>query len=223
MKTEQSKPIKLILLISIVIIIVGGIVILTKGFNVGLDYSEAKNIKIYFEASYNDNDLNQILNDVFENENRKIQEIEYFHDAVSIKIKNVSDEQIDNLKQKIGEKYNIDDIDKHIIVNDIPGLKLKDLAKPYIMPIIIATIIIFIYIVIRFRKIGIKETVLIPVVELFVIQLTYISLIAICRIPFGKLVIPVSILLYILSIVCTIIKLSNKEEQINLKENSKNK
>ena len=58
---------KIIFIISILIIIAGIIVILTKGFNMGIDYSQSKNVKIYFTEAYDNENVNQMLNDVFGN------------------------------------------------------------------------------------------------------------------------------------------------------------
>ena len=199
MKTEVLKLKKIIFIISILIIIAGIIVILTKGFNMGIDYSQSKNVKIYFTETYYNENVNQMLNDVFGNEERKVQDIEYFDNAISITIRTVNDEQISTLKEKVSEEYGIEDIDEHVIINDMPNYKLKDLIKPYIMPFTITTVTIFAYFGIRFRKLGLIKSVLSPLSILAIVEMVYISIIAICRIPFGKLIIPISILIYIAS------------------------
>ena len=173
MKIEELKLKKVILIIAILIIVAGGVVISTIGFNVGLDYSESQNIKIYFETEYDKDGLKQIVNDVFGNETRKFQDIEYFDDAVSITVKTASENQI---------------------------------------PLVISTVVIFAYLGIRFRKLGVKKAVLLPLGLLSLLEMIYISIIAICRIPFGRLVIPIALLIYIAIMVYILARLSKMEE-----------
>ncbi len=212
MKTEKSNIKRFILIISILIIVAGIVVISTIGLNMGLDYSEAKNIKIYFGTEYNNEQINQMLNDVFGSESRKVQDIEYFNDAISITIKQISDEQINTIKENVSKEYNIDDIDEHVLVNDMPSIRIRDIIKPYIMPIVITTIAIFAYFGIRFRKLGVINCVILPLSVLIVFELLYISLLAIFRIPFGKLVIPIALLMYIALIVSQVWYLNKMED-----------
>ena len=137
MKTEKSNLKRFILIISILIIVAGIVVISTIGLNMGLDYSEDKNIKIYFGTQYNNEQVNQMLNDVFGSESRKVQDIEYFNDAISITVKQISDEQINTIKDNVSKEYNIDDIDEHVLINDMPSIRVMDIIKPYIIPMII--------------------------------------------------------------------------------------
>ena len=212
MKIEELKLKKVILIIAILIIVAGGVVISTIGFNVGLDYSESQNIKIYFETEYDKDGLKQIVNDVFGNETRKFQDIEYFDDAVSITVKTASENQINSLEEKIIQEYNIDDIESHVIINNVPNYRLRDLIKLYIIPLVITTVVIFAYLGIRFRKLGVKKAVLLPLGLLSLLEMIYISIIAICRIPFGRLVIPIALLIYIAIMVYILARLSKMEE-----------
>ena len=212
MKTEKSNLKRFILIISILIIVAGIVVISTIGLNMGLDYSEDKNIKIYFGTQYNNEQVNQMLNDVFGSESRKVQDIEYFNDAISITVKQISDEQINTIKDNVSKEYNIDDIDEHVLINDMPSIRVMDIIKPYIIPMIITTIAILAYFGIRFRKLGVINCVILPLIALIIFELLYISFIAIIRIPFSKLVIPIALLMYIAVIVFIVWYLNNIEE-----------
>lgn len=223
MKTEASKFKKVILIIAILIILAGGVVIYTIGFHVGLDYSASQNIKIYFETSYEDTQIEQIVKDVFGNGSKRIQDIELFHDAVSITVKEVNEEQINNLKQRVSQIYNIEDIESHIIVNDMPSYRLRDVMKPYILPLTITTVAIFAYLAIRFRKIGMKKALLLPLGLLIILEAVYISIIAICRIPLGRYMIPIALLIYVATFVYTLARLAKIEEMESPKTKIKKK
>lgn len=223
MKTEASKFKKVILIIAILIILAGGVVIYTIGFHVGLDYSASQNIKIYFETSYEDTQIEQIVKDVFGNGSKRIQDIELFHDAVSITVKEANEEQINNLKQRVSQIYNIEDIESHIIVNDMPSYRLRDVMKPYILPLTITTVAIFAYLAIRFRKIGMKKALLLPLGLLIILEAVYISIIAICRIPLGRYMIPIALLIYVATFVYTLARLAKIEEMESPKTKIKKK
>lgn len=223
MKTKESKLEKIILIIAILIIVAGVVTINTVGFNIGIDYAKSKNIKIHFDDSYNMSDINNIANDVFGNEYKKVQEIEYFNNDVLITVKTISDEQISSLKEKVSENYNIEDIDEHIDVNDIPEYHFKDIVKPYVTPLVITTIAIFVYLGVRFRKLGVKKAILIPLGILTILELLYVSVIAISRIPFGRFIIPVSLVIYIITMILSVIRLSKIEESVKSEEKVRNK
>lgn len=223
MKTEASKFKKVILIVAILIILAGGVVVYTIGFHVGLDYSASQNIKIYFETSYEDAQIEQIVKDVFGNGSKRIQDIELFHDAVSITVKEANEEQINDLKQRVSQIYNIEDIESHVIVNDMPSYRLRDVMKPYILPLAITTVAIFFYLAIRFRKIGMKKALLLPLGLLIILEAAYISIIAICRIPLGRYMIPIALLIYVATFVYTLARLAKIEEMESPKTKIKKK
>ena len=73
------------------------------------------------------------------------------------------------------------------------------MIKQYILPFTIATVIILIYMVVRYRKIGIIKTILKVVIISIVSQATLLAVIAIIRIPIGRLTIPMVITVYLLT------------------------
>ena len=81
--------------------------------------------------------------------------------------------------------------------------------KNYVLPIIITAVIIVIYMVIRYHKNGILKvamsTVLVPVVG----ELILLSIIAITRMPLGRLTPVLVITMYIISLLYVI----NKNEK----------
>ena len=111
--------------------------------------------------------------------------------------KKISDEQKNTLNTKINEKYGINNTVDDIQVHYIPSNRLRDIIKPYIVPMLITTALILVYISIRFRKIGIGKVLSQAIILTIIAEALYISIIAITRFPINRLVIPVAIVIYI--------------------------
>ncbi len=199
---EKIKNVKKIVFpILILIIMIGAIIVATIGFNFGLIYEGHKRIKIYIEKDYSVEDLNNIIKDVLPNEKVLKQDIETFNKDVSFTVKNITAEQKKSLDSKIREKYKIDEKTKDVVVVvSEPHTRLRDIIKPYIKPLVITTIIIFVYILIRFRKLGFLNVTLTSLAPVIIMQALYFSVFAICRIPISKLTMPLSLLVYILTV-----------------------
>ena len=77
----------------------------------------------------------------------------------------------------------------------------RDIIKPYILPFAIATLIILLYMAVKYRKLGIIKTLVKTVVISVVAQATLLSVMAITRIPIGIVTIPLVITVYLLTLV----------------------
>lgn len=197
---EKIKEIKKVIMpIGILIIMIGAIVVATIGFKFGLTYQSHKRIEIYIDKEYSVEDVTNIIKEVLPNEKIVQQNIETFDKDISFTVKNISNEQVKTLKEKINTKYEIDEKTESIIIINEPHTKLSDIMKPYVKPLVITTIIICIYLVIRFRKLGLVSAGLLPIASIIILQALYYSIWAICRIPVSKLTMPLSLLVYILT------------------------
>ena len=78
---------KIVYAILAVIIIIGIIVIATVGFNVGVIYSNHREVNVYLGKEYNINDVRQIVNEVITDEEVIINGVEKFKDSLVIKAK----------------------------------------------------------------------------------------------------------------------------------------
>ena len=145
---------KIIFIVLAIIIIVGIVLTATIGLNVDIIYKNHEQIKIYIGKEINIKDIEVIAKEVFTKQKIQVEMIESFNDSCAINIENVTDEQIELLKQKITEKYGIEDLTNSIERTSIPNLRLRDLIKPYIIPVIISTLIVFGFMAIRFKNIG---------------------------------------------------------------------
>lgn len=219
---EKIKNPKIIYLIAALIIIVGIIVTCIWKTNFSLEYSEHTRINVYIGKEFNIDDIKQIAEEVFEKKEIKYQNIEIFNDSIAINVKELNDEELALLKEKVKEKYEIEEIDSNVTTMIIPHYRIRDIIKPYIVPIIITTIIILAYVGIRYLKLGLFTVIITLLIRLIVSEAVFTSIIQIFRIPVGVYTIPVAILVYILVTIVTVIGYENeatrKKEQEKKKE-----
>lgn len=182
-----------------VIILIGIIIIAAVGFNLDTNYKEYKLIEIKIGKEFNISDIESITNEVFSKKKVEIQKVGDFEETVVIKLadSDISDEQKNTLNTKINEKFGIENSVDDITVNVVPKIKVFDLIKPYIVPIAIITVVVLIYMAIRFRKIGAVKVVVQTVGMTVMAELLYFSIIAITRHQINELVMPVALVIYV--------------------------
>ena len=222
---------KNIIYIIICLIIVAGIVVWkTVGFNMELQYSSRKQIELTNKTGIEISDIKKMVSEVLGNTRFIVQPVETFGNAVSIVAEDMTKEQKNSIVEKFNEKYysensseeNKESSDKSsdkkidnddIKIVSIPFTRVKDVIKPYILPGIITLVLVTMYFTIRFRRLGYKKifakTLIVPVVA----ETLMFSIIAITRIPFGRIAITLGIALYLM----TIFVLTNKFENERIK------
>lgn len=214
---EISQKTKIVALLVAIIMIVGLIVTLTVGFNFDLKYQQAKKIQLYLEKNFEIADIKQITSEVLPNEKVMIQKVEVFEDTVSIIAKEISEEQRNNLVNKINEKYELELKADQIEITTIPHTRGRDIIKPYITPFLIATILILVYMAVRYYKLGMIKTILKTGLTVVLAQAVLDSVVVITRIPIGRLTIPLVLIVYVLSLLgmtsCLEKELSQKKEE----------
>lgn len=187
-----------VVFVGLVIVILAGIITaIAFGFNVDFEYKYHTLIGINIGKDFNISDIKSITDEVFSKQNVKIQKSGVYNDNVAIKVDNVTDEQKELLNTKINEKFGLENSVNDVDVNDIPSFKLRDVAKSYITPLIITTILVLIYMAIRFRKIGVTKIISQTLILSIIAELLYVSIIAITRYPVNRLVMPVGVVIYI--------------------------
>lgn len=191
---------KIIQILLICLIIAGTIVIATVGLNVGTKYSENTQISINIGKKFEVNDIKQITNEVFKNQTVLVQVIELYEDMVQVTVEEATSEQIEELNTKINEKYEIENAISDIGVMQNSNVRLRDIAKPYILPISIASIIIILYTMIVYRKLGVWKVLYTMAINIVAPQAILISLYAVTRLPINRLTVIISIIVYIISI-----------------------
>lgn len=185
-----------IFVVLFLIILIGLLIGAILGFNVDWDYKNYNLVGIDIGQDFNIDDIKSITNDVFPNQKLEIQKAEVYSDNVVIKVNEINDEQKNILNTKINEKFGIDNKVEDIEVNYIANYRLRDIIKPYIVPIIISTVLILIYMAFRFKKIGIAKVISQIICLSIIAEGLYIAILAITRYPVNRLVMPVGIVIY---------------------------
>ena len=200
-KIKKNK--KIIIGILIAIILIAGIAItLTIGLNFDLNYQETKQIQLNLGTEFDKNDIKEITDEVFSGQKVMIQTVEVFKDAVSIRTTDITDEQKQSLIDKINEKYEPAEIEADSVeIETIPHTRGRDIVKPYIAPFALATFIILVYMAFRYKKIGSTKTILKTLGMVILMQAILLSIIAIARIPIGRVTIPLVLGVYSLTLI----------------------
>ena len=200
-KQKMTKKSKVLIAIIAIVIIAGIIVTLTAGLNFDLRYRDSKKIELNLGTDFNISDIRQMTNEVMEGEQVIIQKVEVYEDTVSITAKDITDEQKQGLIDKVNEKYGTTLSADSVTIESIPNTRGRDIIKPYIAPFAIATLIILVYMAVRYYKLGIIKTLLKTVIILVVAQAVLLSVMAITRIPIGIVTIPLVITVYLLTLI----------------------
>lgn len=199
MKTKN----KVLILVGIIIIIIGIVITVTKGFNFDLRYEGGKRIELNLQKTFESSYIKQIAKEVI-GQDVVIQKVEIYEDAVSILSKDITEDQKNQIVTKINEKYGTEINAENTEIITVPHTHLRDLAQPYIIPFVIATVVILIYIGIRYYKFNIIKTIAKTIGIVIIWQVILYSIMAITRIPIGRLTIPLTLTIYMLSFVyCT--------------------
>jgi len=226
----MMKNKKIIVLALILLIIAGVVVVCLKGFCVDLMLKQHDSIEYKINEDFEIADIKNITKDVLGDKKFEIRIIELFDDAISINAENITTEEAESLVKKLDEKYkktevkentenvaiaeNADETnntEKNIEIISNPKIKLFSLFKVYIVPSIIAGVIIILYAGIRFKKLGSLKTMEKLVCLVIITVLSLLSIIAIVRFPINIYVIP-TIMLCVLAEL--IIFFSCKEKEL---------
>ena len=206
---DISKSKKIIAVIIILILLAGIIMLVAKGFNKGITYQKATKIKCYIANGYDKSDIKQITDEVFVNKIVQIQDVEKLNQVVSVRINNYTEEELENFKTKISEKYGIEKDDLEIYEIEVPTTRIKTLVTPYVLPVSLVTILAIIYVGIR----NIKSKDMIKKVaklltSLIVVAGLYFSIIVLAQIPVTEYMMPIALALYVATLLITVIKLN---------------
>lgn len=211
---------KIFYAILICVIIAGAIVIATMGLKTDITYSKNLRLDVYLGKECSRENVEQIAKEVLGNERVLIQQIEYYGDMFSITMSQEVEEldsKIEQLTAQFNEKLGLELKKEDVTKVYQPHIRLSSVLRPYLMPLAISMIIILVYVMIRYRKLGSFKTLALYVLTVLASELLYLSLLAICRIPINRLVTPIGLAIYV--IVITVItakyekKLDNYQEE----------
>ena len=201
---------KLLLGMLAIIFVVSLIMTAVKGLNVGTYYSEGYSIRFSIKDTINVEDVEQMAKDIW-GKDYLVQKLELFNDSVEIKVKDYTDEQLNQLKDRVNEKYSEELEITNLKIEQVSNIKIRNVIEPYIIPVILSLVIVLIFYAIRFR--GARKMLELLLWIIAVEGIAY-SVYAIGRLPFNTLTMPITMSLYILTILgfTTINELKNKED-----------
>lgn len=215
---KTTKKTKLICIVLAIVIIAGIAVVATMGFNIQLDMQNNNIIELNIEKDFEISDIKNIINEIFGNQEVIIQKVEVFEDTVSITAKEITDEQKKQIIDKVNEKYGTELNSDNIEIQYIPNMKLKDLVKPYIFAFSLSSVLIILYMMIRYKKLGAIKILLKTICSIIIAQAALLSIIAITRVPVGRLTIPMVIIVYIVTLFALTNNFENKLTEIKEEE-----
>ena len=200
----NQKNKKIIISAIIALVILGGIVAVNVwGFNKELRFEQSQKIDIYVEQKVDQNKIKQIADEVLGMHNM-VQTVEIYEEMVTIRARNISEEQRNNIVNKIKENYEFEQTAEKTDIETIPATRIIDMYKQYVVPFAISGALILVYMLIRYYKKGILKvlgrTVFIPIIA----ELILLSWMVIVRIPLGRFTPVLIILMYVASILFVI-------------------
>lgn len=205
-----------------IILVAGAAMMFIKGLAFDLQYQDNQKIEVNLEKEFDKKDIKEIAKEVFENQPVMIQAIEVYKDTVSITTTEITEEQKNNFVSKINEKYQLELKAEDVEIENVPHVRGRDIIKPYIVPFIISTVIILIYLLIRYYKLNSMEILVQAIGTIGLAQLVLLALMAITRMPIGRFTIPTVILVYMLSLYACTSKFE-KDLEIANSDNNKSK
>ena len=195
----------IILTIMIVTILIAGTIrIFTKGLAFDLKLQDTQKVEMVIGQKFEKKDIKDIAHEVFGKQPVLISTVEVYEETASITTTQISNEQKTELIKKINEKYGTDIKEDDVTVEQVSHVRGRDFIKPYIVPFVIATAIILVYLMIRYYKLNSAKVLLQSAVIIALSQLVLLGVIVITRMPNGRYTIPLVLLTYVFSTyICT--------------------
>lgn len=192
------------------LILAGIVVVLFRGFNVDFLLEQHEVIEFVIGKDFELADVYDICKEVFGNKKVVLKKIEVFNDSVSINVSSITNEEKENLIDKLNEKYGTTKDVSDVEVKTIAKVRIRDWVKPYIKPIMVSGIIILAYIAIRFREENLVKLISKIIGIMVITILALLSIFAICRVPMSPIYIMGLIAVVLVELVIYIARLNNK-------------
>lgn len=191
---------KILVILVVILLVIGMFLIATRGFNYSIEYKGVTELKFMLGQVLDMNEVESIAKEALNNKEMKIQKIDYFNDSINISVVDPTDEEIQALIDKFNSRYGQNNTMESISIIKTADTSLYEIAKHYIVPVIIAVILVAIYMGIRFRKQGILKVILLPIVMSVVVEALYLSALAILQIPVSIWTMPIALVLLLITL-----------------------
>ena len=201
---------KIVLLGLILLIIAGIVVVALKGFNVDLMLEQHEAINIVIGKEINIKDVKGICKEVFKNKQTIIRTVDLFNDSFNIGVESITDEEKNELINKLNEKYGTELKIEELNVYTVSNVRIRDLIRPYITPVFISIIVI-----VRFRKMSVIKLLGKLIGTIVLTEALIASIIAITRIPVTSIIVN---LMTVIAVVELIIYINKTEKEYKIQE-----
>lgn len=199
----MNKRNKIICIILVIIFIAAIIVTGVKGLNVDINYAEGTSIVFDIGKQFELSDVENMVDEIWQGDSAVVQKVEIYDESVLIKVRSFTDEQLDSLANKLNEKYDLGFTRNDFTILYNSNLKLREVIRPYVIPIIIATALIVVYYSIRYR--GVKE-ILELLLTLIAAEGIIYSIYALLRLPVNIWTMPIAMIVYAGTIIYVTLK-----------------
>lgn len=208
MKLSGSKK---IILLGIILLIIAGIVVVSlKGVKVSLNLQQHEEVTVYIGKPVELKEVKNICKEVFGNKYFIVIDVDTFKDAYSINVESLTNEEKQVLLTKINEKFGVNLVETDISIKTLSNIRIRDVVKPYIKPVIISAILMVVYMIIRFRKEKVAKLLGKIFGIIILTEAVIFSIIAIARIPLSALMINLMAVIAIVELCVYINKLEKK-------------
>ena len=226
---QLKDPKKLVFYIVLALIIVAGIAMtVIKGFNVELKYTANKKVDLTINQEVDVDKIQEKADEIFGKGNSIIQVTGLLKDSVRITAKEITEEQKNNLVEKVNELYpqevaegeeskKLLDASK-VTLQGAENARLRDILNPYIIPFSIVTIVVVVYYAVRYRKLRVIKVIFKAITKILVSQLVLLSILVLIRFPMGRITTPLMLIVYTTSLVCININLMKEEKKKKLEK-----
>lgn len=141
--------------ISIVIIIIGSIFAITKGFRLDIDFKGGTNITAQIDTKFNNNDIENLVDEII-GVKPLVQKVSKEETTVSITTDVISNEQSNQIIKELKTKYS--SIKEEPSIKNVQPAYTKELVNSALKSLTVGMFLILIYIWVRFRTLGISAS-----------------------------------------------------------------
>lgn len=210
---STNKNNKKILILGIILLVLAGIIVVAlKGFDVSLMFGKHESIEIKLDSKIDLNIIEEVCSEIFTDKEYVVKELEVFGDSAQINVEVLNDDEKINLVNKINEKFGTSKTVDDLKISNISNKRIRDIAKPYAVPMVCSFALVFIYMAIRFRKINSLKIIIGFIGKVLLCEAILLSIIAIARMPTNGLVVN---FLVIIAVAQLIGVLANSERKLN--------
>lgn len=210
---EQNKNSRKIIILGMILLILAGLIVVAlKGFHVSLMFGKHEVIELKVGTEVNLDIMREIGKETFQHKNFVVKELELFGDSVQINIDSITDEEKTVLIEKINEKFGTAKTVEDLNVYSVSNKRIRDVVRPYGAPMITSFIIVFIYMLIRFRNLNAVKSMIDFIKNVILTEAILLSVIAITRIAVTDLLINILILIPVAELIYLMVKNERKLE-----------